>query len=529
MHKYFCIFYYSFFVYRNLIFYPSIMHNQDTDKTTETYNNDSTIPNNDESGIGNIKDDNISYTNLNKIEEDNINEANNNENKEKDPKNHNSNKEQINNNPNIKTFLNNESNIKSEYEKNKLKRTELSKKIEEYKKLFKRLRQAELLIDKKSLRKKLSAEEQNYNRIKTVKRLRLYFNMEKIENKDEGVAPSFKLNINGKIVNDYSTEPSLKMTQFINSLIISPENGEFKNNNNKYYIGENIIGITEEENNTPLESENVKRRKVAKETEEKIFLEEIHKIFEWNKQKNILTGNHFEFDTFEFKINNTTNTLLKCYFEFENTQDLHKLSPKLSYLLKRKVGTKTDIIIDIWKYIKTTKLPIQQIENDKRVTCDTLLNSIFNIDSFTYKQIPILINDHLLPLDNLIIELPLDNYERTIDIILEIDDLYEFPIIYKSNDLQLLENKINEINDAIIRTEEKIDNLNKFIINPIEFINGWVLNNSKDLINGYVEDNEVEENTTGSIKAYNNQLLDCEYFKNPVVQEAIYYLLQSYK
>merc|ERR1712137_194853 len=80
-------------------------------------------------------------------------------------------------------------------------------------KLYEKLRNLEIHLDRAILKKRLLNEESHHKRIKCTKRLRVFLKYEKFED-------SYHLQIDGRVVNDLTGSTTLKTTDLLKSIVV---------------------------------------------------------------------------------------------------------------------------------------------------------------------------------------------------------------------------------------------------------------------------------------------------------------------
>lgn len=334
--------------------------------------------------------------------------------------------------------------------------------------LYEKLRVLELHLDKTVLKKKLLIEESHYKRIKCTKRLRIFLSYELFEE-------SFLLRIDGRVINDLTNTTELRMTDVLKSICVKLNFNKEKRQNKKKKTNDKEAAPS---NNA------------------------VKEIYEWSKCKNDVI------DCFELNLEALPETIT-IFIEFENTFDRYNLAPSLSKLLKKETETKTGLLIDLWKYIRLNRLITDSEEFT--ITCDEKLKEVFGVDEFKILNLPKLVNSFLLPLNPLILEISAENnYKSNFDVPIDIDDFYEFPVMYSNNAIFQLDQKIAGLFDILKRNNTKYETLKRFAENPTVFVNEWVLKQGHLLKNSKFDANN-------------------KTFYDPVIQETIFHMLQSYK
>ncbi|KAM0674062.1 SWI/SNF and RSC complex subunit Ssr3 [Gurleya vavrai] len=312
------------------------------------------------------------------------------------------------------------------------------------------MREIEKKLDKIVLKKHLQIEEEHNARISCIKRLRIFLKI-KITNN------SLYLRIDGRVINDYQNMIEMQTSELIKSLFV----------------------ISNEKNNKIYEKEDL-----------------IESVFEWHQSEDI-------FDSFEIKFNSIPKSL-KIVFDFDNSRDLVRLSAPLQNLLNIHTTTKTNVFIEIWKYIRINKL----IQKNDKIICNDEFKKIFNCDFFYMHEMTNLFNIHFLPLDFLSFEVPISDYERVFDVVLEKDDLSEMPVLYKDKNINVLEKRIQNVLESIENVNDKRNVLKKFLGCPEGFANENILLEKMDL-------------------DYLNGNLNEGFFNDPEIQEQIYTMCKN--
>lgn len=316
--------------------------------------------------------------------------------------------------------------------------------------LYEKLRELEISLDKAVLKKKLSNEESHHKRLKISKRIRLFIKYTKYDD-------SYHLQVDGQVIGDFADHSNFKITDVFKNVVVRLNSDKESNSNS---------------------------------------------IFEWNKK---ISDN---FDMLE--LNGTENhNSIEILFDFENTFDKYKLSSDLQHVLDKETETKTGVLIDLWKYIRLNRL-IADYTN-YMVKCDEKLQKLFKTDSFQLLELVELIDDHLLPLDPLIVQFDsTKDFTRNFDVPIDLDDFFDFPVLYKSNFIFQLDQKIHNLFESAKAIRNKIKILTEFNENPSKYINDWIIKNGISLRKQHFE-------------------LNHKTFYDPLVQQTIFEMMQYYK
>lgn len=358
--------------------------------------------------------------------------------------------------------------------------------------LYEKLQKLESYLDKAVLQKKLLIEESYHKRIKCSISARMGIKFEKFKD-------SYLLQIDGRVISNLLNGHNIKITDILKRIVVQLNQ---ENNSEQNHSDNTVVPFSLSDTN--LQPTEDKETRISQSTNIFKFSKTDtfdSRIFEWSKSENE------NIDRFEL-IGTEKHGSITILFEFENLLEKYKLSQTLQNFLLKETETKTGVLIDLWKYIRLNRLVTDY--NTYNVKCDDKLVRTFNIESFPFIELPDLIANHLLPLDPLVVENPSrQNYTRKFDIPMEIDDFYDFPVIYQNNLICQLDQKILNLFETLKVLRSKIDTLSKFSDNPTHFINEWLIDNGAFLKN----------------QQFN---LDHNTFYDPVVQQTIFEMMQSY-
>lgn len=355
--------------------------------------------------------------------------------------------------------------------------------------LYEKLQELESHLDKAVLRKKLLIEESHHKRIKCSIRARMTIIFEKFDN-------SYHLQIDGRVINNFLNNHNIKITDLFKRIVVKLNQHE--QDGLDEYKSSPLTSDTETkilQNDKVIHSQTTNVSKPNEETTGECS------IFEWvkNTDDNI--------DRFEL-IGTEKHGSITILFELENPMEKYKLSRTLQKLLQKETETKTGVLIDLWKYVRLNRLITDY--NGYIVRCDDKLKRLFNIEIFQLIELPDLVDHHLLPLDPLIIEIPnQNNYSRKFDIPMEVDDFFDFPVLYQNNLIPQLDQKIINLFESLKLLRTRIHTLTKFHDNPKKFMNEWLIENGPFL----------------KKQQFN---LDHNTFYDPVVQQTIFEMMQCY-
>jgi SWI/SNF-related matrix-associated actin-dependent regulator of chromatin subfamily D len=97
---------------------------------------------------------------------------------------------------------------------------------------------------------------------------------------------------------------------------------------------------------------------------------------------------------------------VKIILQLANQPERFKVAQPLAQTLGLEYGTRPEVILAVWQYIKLHKL--QESEEKKNVLNDDAFKRAFGVEQMTFGEIPEVITPHLLPLDPIVIDYQLD-------------------------------------------------------------------------------------------------------------------------
>ncbi|KAM0686960.1 SWI/SNF and RSC complex subunit Ssr3 [Conglomerata obtusa] len=335
---------------------------------------------------------------------------------------------------------------------------------------YEKLKRMEKKLDQTILKKHLQIEEQHNTRIFCLKRLRFFLKLKLVEN-------NLHLRLDGRVINDYKNSHEMRTSELIKSLFVIVDEEACMNNN--------VIMQEAVTDDNRKDTNNDCKQMIGNEN-----------IYEWYQGEDV-------FDSFEL-IHKSIPKKIKIIINFDNSYDLVRLGPALQNLLKIHTTTKTNAIIEMWKYIRLNNL----IDKNGVVNCDDALLKIFNVESFCLNDLTQKMNRHFLSLDVLAFDVPVSDYERVFDVVLERDDLTEMPILYKDKNICILDKKIQSVLECIEGVKDKKKTLEKFMQDPIKFTNEFLL----------IEKGDIDFLSGGSQQGF---------YSDPELQEYIYTFLKN--
>lgn len=79
-----------------------------------------------------------------------------------------------------------------------------------------------------------------------------------------------------------------------------------------------------------------------------------------------------------------------------------RLAPGLATVLALETGSRPEVVLALWQYIKLHKL--QESDEKKQILNDRALTELFGTDRMTFSELPDLVQPHLLPLEPVVID-----------------------------------------------------------------------------------------------------------------------------
>ncbi|KAI8639262.1 hypothetical protein BD408DRAFT_435288 [Parasitella parasitica] len=244
-------------------------------------------------------------------------------------------------------------------------------------------------------------------------------------------------------------------------------------------------------------------------------------ITEWHKQANSLDA-----DGVELKRKGDVDVNARIILVPDFNPQKYKLSAALSGIISPPLATKPHIITELWNYIKLHQLHDKQ---DKRVIqCDEKLTDLFGSSRLQLSDLPELINRHLSQPDPIVLEYKIRVNKQfnqgpvAYDMDVELDSILRqkmMNVISSSQpqkDAMALDDKIVQCVQSINNSKVKRDFLTQFSMNPIEFINKWIISQARDL-----------EAILGETKVNLEDVRQTDFYKQPWVKEAVFHYLTS--
>ncbi|KAM0672013.1 SWIB domain-containing protein [Ordospora colligata] len=306
-----------------------------------------------------------------------------------------------------------------------------------------KLRRIEKEVDKMCLQRKLSIEAEYLKRIKCRKTLRCYVKVE--------VNNGMFIRMDSRVINDYKSGGEMKFSDVVKRFCVVLNNN-IRSTSELYTEQFETDGINEDiQHDVKHDTSHVSKNM------------DVNDFFEWAKGKE-------DIEAFEVSTKKEPESI-RLIFELENPRDIWRLSPKLSKLLMRYTDTKPNVITHLWRYVN--KNGLMKTGSDL-VKCDGSLKEILGVDEFVLTELTDMIVPHLLPLDFLTVNVPVQHgYTNIFDIPFEWDDLYQHPVLY-SKRIHAVDRKIESLRQILKKCEEREKVLNEFAKDPVHFINKWL-------------------------------------------------------
>lgn len=200
-------------------------------------------------------------------------------------------------------------------------------------------------------------------------------------------------------------------------------------------------------------------------------------------------SNHVE--GFEIKRRGNVDCDVNIWLEMDHTPERFKLSPALAQVLGVEVDTRPHVIAAVWQYIKTKKL--QNPVDPTMINCDDALQKVFDDEKIKFASISARLHQHMNPPQ------PIQLYHRIKvsgsmpagNACYDVNVNIPAPLLKEMN--QFLTNiekhrDIDLYDDMIANTIRKINEHRRrrayflgFSNSPVDFINGLIASQSRDL------------------------------------------------
>ncbi|XP_013410680.1 SWI/SNF-related matrix-associated actin-dependent regulator of chromatin subfamily D member 1 isoform X5 [Lingula anatina] len=348
-------------------------------------------------------------------------------------------------------------------------------------------------LDSTIMRKRLDIQEALKRPMKQKRKLRIFisntFYPSKVEEEGEETIPSWELRIEGRLLEDSiskTTNPpqaKRKFSTFFKSLVIELDKDLYGPDNH---------------------------------------------LVEWHR-----TPTTNETDGFQVKRTGDKNVKCTVLLMLDYQPMQFKLDPRLARLLGVHTQTRPVIINALWQYIKTHKL--QDKHEREYINCDKYLHQIFQCQRMKFSEIPQRLHALLMPPDPIVINHVIlvegpDAAKKTAcyDIDVEVDDtlkeqMQSFLLSSQSQqEIQQLNDKIHETVETINQLKTNREFLLSFAKDPQEFINNWLVSQTRDLktMTDVAGNPEEERHTNYYYQPWAQEAV-CRYFYGKVQQRRI--------
>ncbi|XP_056007636.1 SWI/SNF-related matrix-associated actin-dependent regulator of chromatin subfamily D member 1-like isoform X3 [Ostrea edulis] len=209
-------------------------------------------------------------------------------------------------------------------------------------------------------------------------------------------------------------------------------------------------------------------------------------LVEWHR-----TPTTQETDGFQVKRPGDQNVKCTVLLMLDYQPPQFKLDSRLARILGVHTQTRPVIINALWQYIKTHSL--QDHHEREYINCDKYLEQIFECKRMKFAEIPGKLHSLLMPPDPIVInhvitvEGPDARKTACYDIDVEVDDtlkqqMNSFLLSTASqHDIGSLDSKIHETVETINQLKTNREFFLSFAKDPQEFINNWLISQSRDL------------------------------------------------
>lgn len=305
---------------------------------------------------------------------------------------------------------------------------------------------------------------------------------------DTGSIPTFRVRIEGRLLDESPTSTSLESDDSTNSSAAPSAN--------------------------PLKFSHF-FKSITVELDRSKDLHPDDHVIEWRKpQPNTqpaltslgMTGPS-EFDCFTFTRKGDESVWCTIRLELQDTPDRFRLSPALADLLDTKEDTRAGIVMKIWEYVRLHGL--QDPEEKRWINCDAALRSLFRVERLYFPQIPEVTLSHILPAESITIryqirtDVAMNMSQEVYDVQVNVDDpirMHMHAVINMPGQAAALQEiarcdeQIAVLVQAVAHSKAKHDFWEAFAEDPAAFINRWVSSQKRDL------DTIMGEAPTGSVQ-----------------------------
>lgn len=243
-------------------------------------------------------------------------------------------------------------------------------------------------------------------------------------------------------------------------------------------------------------------------------------LVEW-----VNTPSAVESDGFEVRRQGIpANKKISIIMRLANVPKRYKLSDEMASVLAMPTGSKPEVVLALWQYIKLHKL--QESDEKKNVINDKALVSLFKVEKMPFTDIPQVIQPHLLPLDPVEIEYDLDlEHGGSLvvhDVEVELDDPSKSkPPVAPSvaavqREIGVIDQRISECVSALRTAKATIKVLDSYATDPITCVNALLARQTADF-----------ETVVGDVSISREDLNKAAVFDGEDIDGAISVLLSS--
>ncbi|KAI5159452.1 SWI/SNF-related matrix-associated actin-dependent regulator of chromatin subfamily D [Nematocida ausubeli] len=355
--------------------------------------------------------------------------------------------------------------------------------------LFEIMLLSEKRLDESITQKKMAVEEAHFKKIKKMCTVRINISLEKTSEN------SLFILIGGK-VKEEAGEGEDEGTTEIKSIgsVLS-----------KLYVelSETAGEISRPQGDKAQETEPSAKRVRMSTGESETF-------FEWHNRTTTSDVSEFEIKT------SAKSSHGRLFISFMSYTGVFDLCSELAGPIGMKRGSKSGILLAIWKYITAQKMrdPLR----NKTILCNDVFKKVFERDEITFSEIIQDLGKFMSPVEMITFDFAVPTQvggklQYSYDITAELDPISREYAYANNAKIAILNKKIEDIQVRIEKQNEKIDGLDRFIENPKRYINNWILNSSKNL--HLIADDLFDVNDG--------------FYTQKEIQESVYQLLQNYK
>lgn len=236
-------------------------------------------------------------------------------------------------------------------------------------------------------------------------------------------------------------------------------------------------------------------------------------LFEWQSAGEKVGAPVMEF---EIKTKEETAAAGCVYISLLSYTGVYSVCEGLASAIGVRSGSKTGLLLGIWKYVTSQKL--RDPKRPKVILCTPALEQVFGVKETSFAEIIDRLDEYICPLEMLSLpfEIPMGpggKSQTAYDITVEVDPVSKEYVYANEKNISLLDKKINDIKLRLEKQNEKIEALSSFIADPKHFITEWILESSKNL---HLLADDLYDVHDG-------------FYVQKEIQESVYQMLQHYK